>query len=171
MIDISIETGRRPLLGLGIDTLHPESIMVLMALRQLAQRSTRPAIPAIVAGGEGELWLFTGLLWQSTTHVAGPAPAIYGGNDLATYAAVLNISALPAPVGDPALPAGMAWMLTPTAVPGSERSDLTYLPFVLRSPLFTPVTLTSQPATWLDQMELWAALLLATALLLAAFLL
>jgi hypothetical protein len=172
IVEINTEMGRRPLLGIGVDTLQPESLLILLALARLARRTAGPLPPRFVAGGEGELWLFTNLLWQSSGHGVRSKhgiAAIYGGSDFATYAATLNISALPMAASHPVLPPGMAWMLTPTAMPGSERSDLVYLPFVLRSPLFAPITVPPPPATWLDRLELWAALLLAAALVLAAF--
>jgi hypothetical protein len=122
-------------------------------------------------GGEGSQWLLATAQWQeratssSQQHSFG---VIYAGSDLATYAASLNIHApLAADPGGPFLSPGMAWMLTPTALPGSEQSDLEFLPFVLADPIFAPVSAPPVQAGWMEQLEMWAVLLLAIGLLLA----
>lgn len=173
VVEIGNETGRRPLIGLGRDPFHPENALALVALHRLARRPVGLIEPRFVVGGEGELWLLAAMQWRTRAGHALSTDGfnlVYAGKSLATYAASLTLNAPPASRG-PMLSPGMAWMLTPTAVPGSERSDLEDLPFVLAEPLFVPVIAPPVAPDWLDRLETWGVLLLAVGLLLAAWLL
>jgi hypothetical protein len=175
MAEIGAESGRLPLIGLGVDSFHTENLLFLLAWRRLARRSTGLLDPRLVVGGEGELWLMANLIWQSRRDplaVAGAHNVFYAGSDLATRAAALTVNVRPdADVGQPSLPVGMAWMLTPTALPGSGHADLEYLPFLLDESLFTPVAAPPSPSSRFDQIEIGSVIVLAVALVLAAILL
>jgi hypothetical protein len=172
-IEINSEAGRRPLIGLGMNSFQPESVLRSLAIQRLARRPAGVMDPLIVVGGEGEEWLLTVLQWQVRRgQPLQPASfaITYGGSDLATHAAILNVHTAPGPdPGGPFLPHGMAWMLSPTALPGSEHSDLEALPFLLADPLFAPVAVPPVTAHWLDQLETWVVLLFVASLLLAAW--
>ncbi len=169
--EINIETGLRPLLGLGLGGMDVESLISLLALKELARRPAGLSDAQIVVGGEGELWL-AALYLRPALHATEDANAIditYAGSDQATHAASLTIAALPASGTGPAfLPAGMAWSLTSSAVPGSERSDTEYLPFQQRGATFAPVSAASSSAAWSDRIEAWIVLAVAFALVVAA---
>jgi hypothetical protein len=175
MAEIGAEAGRLPVIGLGVDSFHTESLLFLLAWRRLARRSTGLLDPRLVVGGEGELWLMASLIWQSRRDpliLTGAHNVFYAGSDLATRAAMLTVNARPdADVGRASLPAGMAWMLTPTALPGSGHMDLEHLPFLLDESLFTPVVAPPSPFSWFEQIEIGSVILLAVALGLAAILL
>jgi hypothetical protein len=175
IIEINNEAGRRPVISLGMNSFHPESVLRLLAMQQLARRPAGIIDPLVAVGGEGEEWLLAVLQWQARggqpLEPDGFAVA-YAGSDLATHAATLNIHTAPGPdPGGPILPPGMAWMLTPTALPGSEQSDPEALPFLLADTLFTPVAAPPVTPHWLDQLETWVVLLVVASLLLAAWLL
>lgn len=172
--EIDIESGRRPLVGLGLGNVDAESLLTLLALQRFAQRTGALAEPQVVAG-DGDLWL-SALLLRPPTHEDAPSSfdVIYAGGDVATHAASLTITTAvhTAPFTGPGampLPPGMAWMLTPTALPGSERADLEFLPLAQNGAPFAPVSAPQATSPhWIDQVEAWAVLLLALALLLAA---
>lgn len=168
--EVDLESGRRPLLGLGLGNVDAESLVGLLAVQRFGQRAAALAEPQVVTGGDGDLWLSALLLRPPADDETPPAFSVsYGGNDVATHAAALTIAAPPPSAGAPTLPAGMAWALTPTALPGSERADLEFLPFVQDSATFAPVSpSTSASSHWIDQVEAWAVLLLVLALLLTA---
>lgn len=164
---IAFEAGDRPLLCLGWDALHPDSALGLLALQRLATKPFVKARPWIVAGGEAELWFLATLtppIGDSRTEEGG---VIFGGADVATFAATLNT--LIAPNWDrpqPHLSPGFAWLLAPTSLPGAGRSELEYLPFALAQDLFTPQVAREEAATQGATLEQWAALLLLLALIL-----
>lgn len=173
MAEIGAEAGRLPVIGLGVDSFHTESLLFLLAWRRLAHRSTGLLDPRLVVGGEGELWLMASLIWQSRRDplaVAGAHNVFYAGSDLATRAAALTVNTRP-DADQPSLPVGMVWMLTPTAHLGSGHTDLEHLPFLLDESLFTPVAAPPSPPTWIDQIEIGSVIVLAVALVLAAILL
>lgn len=173
-LEIGSEAGQRAVIGLGLESVQAEQVLVLLALRRLAHRPVGLADPVILVGGEGDLWLLSAMQWHRRPPAlsrAGQLNLVFAGSDVATYAAIANISAPSgAPPGGPLLPPGMAWALTPTALPGSERSDLSYLPFVLADDLFVPSVVPPVPSTWLDRVEVWATIVLVLGLLLAAWL-
>lgn len=161
-LEMALEAGEKPVLALGWDTLHPDSAFSLAALHRLARRRPGAVEPWIVAGGEGDLWLLGAAQWQTE----GQARALYGGNDSATFAASLTLAEPgPTDVAGPALPTGMGWMLTPTAAPGSARSEGEYLPFALALDDFSPLPAPDLPPDWIEQVEGWGVALLALALL------
>lgn len=170
MADTAAETGETPLIALGIDSLHPDSGLGLLALSRIARRSLGPQNPVVVAGGEGELWLLGTLLWQRPAGGtdAPPDQVLYAGGDAATHAAALNTAVRP--VDAAVLPPGMAWMLSPTATPGAERSDVELLPLALAEEDFVPQAIGPDAADWLAQLERWLGLLLALGLLIGAVL-
>lgn len=175
MAEVGAEAGRLPIIGLGIDSFHPQGLLLLMAWRRLARRSTGLLDPHLVVGGDGELWLMASLIWQSRRDplaVAGAHHVFYGGSDLATRAAALTTTA-PADgeIRQSSLPVGMAWMVTPVALPGSGYTDPEHLPFLLDEPLFSFVSAPPSPSSLFAQIEQWAGILLAVALVLAVFLL
>jgi hypothetical protein len=175
MVEIGAESGKLSVVGLGVESLQPESLLCLLAWRRLALRSTGMLDPRLVVGGEGELWLMASLIWQSRRDplaVAGAHHVFYAGPDLATRAAALTVTS-PAHAGVrvPSLPVGMAWMLTPVSLPGSGQADVEQLPFLLDESLFTPVSTPVSPSSPFDPIELWAVILLVVALVLAALLL
>lgn len=168
--EIDIESGRRPLVGLGLGNVDAESLLALLAVQRFAQRAAALAEPQVVAG-DGDLWL-SALMLRPPTDDDSPSTfdVVYGGGDVATHAASLTISAAPHIwPGIAPLPSGMAWMLTPTALPGSERADLEFLPLAQNGAPFAPVSMPKATSPhWIDQMEAWAMLVLALALLVAA---
>lgn len=166
-LEIALEAGETPVLALGLDTLHPDSATPLVALHRLASSRPGAVEPWVVAGGEGDLWLLGAVQWPQ----GKGGGALYGGNDGATFAASLNLAASgQGGVMGGALPLGMGWMLTPTAAPGSERSEAEYLPFALAPDEFSPLPAPAAPADWIERVEGWAVALLALGLLLAALL-
>jgi hypothetical protein len=174
MAEIGAEAGRLPVVGLGVDSFHTEGLLFLLAWQRLARRSTGLLDPHLVVGGEGELWLMASLIWQSRRDplaVTGAHNVFYAGSDLATRAAALTVNAPPdSDSGRSLLPAGMAWMLTPTALPGGGYADPEHLPFLLEPSLFTPVGAPPLSSSWFDQIETWAVIGLAVALVLSALL-
>ncbi|MBX2998689.1 MAG: hypothetical protein KF893_09295 [Caldilineaceae bacterium] len=172
--EIGAEEGRLPVIGVGVGSFHAEGLLFLLAWRRLARRSTGMLDPRLVVGGEGELWLMASQIWQSRQDplaVAGTHHIFYAGSDVATRAAALTVNTRPnAEFGQPFLPTGMAWMLTPTALAGSGRADLEHLPFFLNEPLFMAVAAPPAPSSWIDGFEALAVVALAVALVLAALL-
>lgn len=172
--EIDIESGRRPLVGLGLGNVDAQSLVALLAVQRFAQKAGALAEPQVVAG-DGDLWL-SALMLRPPIHEDIPSSfdVTYAGGDVATHAASLNIATAQhtAPItrsGTAPLPPGMAWMLTPTAFPGSERADLEFLPLVQNGAPFAPVSAPQAALPhWIDQVEAWAVLILALALLVAA---
>lgn len=168
-VEIGIEAGQRPLLSLGMAGFQPESLSGWLASARLARRSATLRDPLVLVGGDGDLWWATTLQW-SRSRTSAKSPLLwYAGADWATYAASLSIARPPDAAESHMLPAGMAWMLTPTSMPGSEPIDLTFLPCLLADDLFVPAPVPVTRSTWVDQGEMWATLLLVVALLLAAW--
>lgn len=163
-LEMALEAGENPVIALGWDTLHPDSLFGLAALHRLANNRPGAVVPWIVAGGEGDLWLLGAMQWRRE----GAAGPLYGGNDSTTFAATLNLAEAGGQTGQ-RLPGGMAWLLTPTATPGSERSEGEYLPFALAPEDFSPLPAPSADPDWTEKAEGWASALLALGLLLAAF--
>ncbi len=177
LLETGLEAGDSPVLALGWDTLHPDSFFSVAALNHLSHHRPGAINPWVVAGGEGGLWLMGANQWPRTEF----GGAVYGGNDCVTYAASLTLAEPPRSGldGSAGLPLGMAWMLTPTAAPGSERSEGEYLPFALAPDEFSFSSLLrplsdpdSSPSAldWIAGAEHWAAILLVLGLLVAAFL-
>lgn len=170
-LEIGLEAGETPVLSLGWDTLHPDSLFTLTALGGLAHRRPGAVDPRVVAGGEGDLWLLGTTQWPPGgrgAHVRRGG-VLYAGNDSATFAASLTLAEAPgSDLSGPALPLGMAWLLTPTAAPGTERSEGEYLPFALAPDEFSPLPVPPTPSDWLARLEGWSIALLAVGLLVAA---
>ncbi|MEZ4836377.1 MAG: hypothetical protein R2873_31020 [Caldilineaceae bacterium] len=140
--EIDIESGRRPLVGVGLGNVDAESVTALLAVQRFARRAGGLGQPQVLAGGDGDVWL-SALLLRPLAEDDTPSSfdVIYAGGDAATHAASLTIATSSATMlGPKPLPPGMAWMLTPTALPGSERGDLEYLPFVEEGAPFAPVS-------------------------------
>jgi len=168
-LEIALEAGETPVLALGWDTLHPDSAFALAALHGLARRRPGAVDPWIVAGGEGDLWLLGATQWPKETWGSTRGGALYAGNDGATFAASLTLAESPRTgPGRASLPTGMAWMLTPTAAPGAERSEGEYLPFALAADEFSPLPVPDSTPDWVERMESWSMTLLALGLLLVA---
>ncbi len=168
-----LEAGRPAVLALGLTELRPDELASLQALNRLSRYPLGVAQPRIVVGGEGSRWLLALLQWQPRQGLPPGLAVWYGGNDLATYAASLNLAeAFPRPpLLGPLLAPGMAWMLTPLAAPGSEEEALEQLPFALAGPLFRPGSpLPPGEADWSARLEAGLAVLLALALILATLL-
>ena len=164
-LEMALEAGETPVLALGWDTLHPDSFFALAALGELARRRPGAVDPQIVAGGEGDLWLLGGIQW-SPNRSGG---VVYGGNDSATFAASLTLAeSTDSVLAGPNLPLGMAWLLTPTAAPGSGRSEGEYLPFALAQDEFSPLPAPPRASDWVTWLEGWAIALLAVGLLVGA---
>ena len=170
-LEMALEAGETPVLALGWDTLHPDSIFPLAALGELARRRPGAVDPRIVAGGEGDLWLLGATQWlqgQRGTHERRGG-VLYAGNDSATFAASLTLAEPPgSTLSGPGLPLGMAWLLTPTAAPGAERSEGEYLPFALAPDEFAPLPAPPTATDWVARLEGWAIALLAIGLLVGA---
>ncbi len=170
-LEMALEAGETPVLTLGWDTLHPDSIFPLAALGGLARHRPGAVEPWVVAGGEGDLWLLGVSQWPSGrrgTHTRRGG-ILYAGNDSATFAASLTLAEPPhSALSAPALPLGMAWLLTPTAAPGAERSEGEYLPFALTPDEFAPLTGPPSTPDWVAKLEGWSFALLAIGLLVAA---
>lgn len=163
---IALEAGDKPLLCLGWDALHPDSVLSLLALQRLAARPSAMARPWIVAGGEAELWLLAALSPPLTGPQTGEGGVLFGGADMGVFAAALNTVAPPNRTRPQQhLLPGMAWMLAPTGLPGAARSELEFLPFALAPDLFTPQAAQETDAQGVD-VERWAALLLLVGLIL-----
>lgn len=164
-LEMALEAGETPVLALGCDTLRPDSAFALDALHRLARSRPGAVDPWVVAGGEGDLWLLGATQWQKERQ----GGAIYGGNDSATFAATLTLAESGRTDGaGTTLPAGMAWMLTPTATPGAERSEGEYLPFALAQDEFSPLPVSETSSDWIERLENWGVALLALGLLVTA---
>lgn len=133
-LDSGQEAGHSTLLPLGQDTLHPDSGFILLALSRIVRRSGGRQAPILCAGGDGDFWLLTLMLWRRRSSDSGRNRSIpvYGGGDGGTYAAHLNIVQ---PGGEhlysELLSPGHLWLTNPVALPGSERSDVEFVPFAL----------------------------------------
>ena len=175
-LEMGLEAGETPVLALGWDTLHPDSLFPLAGLDELARRRPGAVDPRVVAGGEGDLWLLGTTQWPQERRGTHPrrGGVLYAGNDSATFAASLTLAEAfgaersGAERSGPSLPLGMAWLLTPTAAPGTERSEGEYLPFALAPDEFSPLPVPPAPSDWLARLEGWAIVLLAVGLLVAA---
>lgn len=170
-LEMGLEAGETPVLALGWDTLHPDSLFPLAGLDDLARRRPGAVDPRVVAGGEGDLWLMGAIHWPTGRRGTHPSRGgvLYAGNDSATFAASLTLAeASSAERSGPSLPLGMAWLLTPTAAPGTERSEGEYLPFALAPDEFSPLPVPPTSSDWLARLEGWAIVLLAIGLLVAA---
>ena len=164
-LEMALEAGETPVLALGWDTLHPDSIFARAALGGLARRRPGAVDPLVVAGGEGDLWLLGTTQWPRGRR----GGVVYAGNDSATFAASLTLAGSPGSgLSGPTLPLGMAWLLTPTAAPGAERSEGEYLPFALTPDEFAPLPAPSTAPDWVARLEGWSIVLLAVGLLVAA---
>ncbi|MBX3052951.1 MAG: hypothetical protein KF753_15825 [Caldilineaceae bacterium] len=164
-LETALEAGETPVLALGWDTLHPDSLLPLAALDGLAHRRPGAIDPWVVAGGEGVLWLLGAARWPQGRR----GGALYAGNDTTTFAASLTLTESPRSAhAGINLPMGMAWMLTPSAVPGAERAEGEYLPFALAPDEFTPLSAPAEPSDWIGGLQNWAVALLALGYLLLA---
>ncbi len=169
-----LEAGRPAVLALGLTELRPDELASIQALNRLSRYPLGVAQPRIVVGGEGSRWLLALLQWQPRQGLPPGLAVWYGGNDLATYAASLNLAETPDRLGiflGGGLSPGMAWMLTPLAAPGSEEEALEQLPFALAESLFRPgPPPPPSQADWSARLEAVLAVLLALALILATLL-
>lgn len=169
-IDMGAEAGQRPLIGMGTGSLQPETVLPLLATAWMARRATHLRDPLLLVGGDGDLWWLAALQWSQKRTAAQTTLLWYAGADLATYAASANIARLSSSVDLSMRPPGMAWMTTPTALPGSQSANLAFLPCFLADDLFVPAPVPTAQPSWPDSIEFWLTLLLVIALLLATWL-
>jgi hypothetical protein len=173
ILDKGAEAGQIPLIGLGMRSLDLYSLPDLAALRWLARRRLGPRAPHAVIGGDGSLWLLT-LLQAGRTSGLSPTLSVgFGGADVATYAASLDLLAPRRRESDHLwgrawLSPGMQWLLGPASQPGSGATGPESLPFVLDRQTFSQWALPS-PRGHLrsDRLFSWAAWILVVALLAA----
>jgi hypothetical protein len=177
---IAQEMGGPALLSLGLEPVHTEALTTLLALRQTLRRQQPAALPWVLVGGEGEIWLIASLLGagpqpfspQAVTPMTGQSQpqfraTLFAGSDPATYAASLLITAPDAPVLRPSLlPQGMVWMLTAAGLPGGYSSGVAELPFALMAAP-PPDPMPSRPSL-AEGISAWLTLLFALALILWA---
>lgn len=167
-LEMALEAGRTPVLSLGRDSLHPDSLWSLLVMDGLSRRRPGAVDSWVVSGGEGVFWQIGAGLWERGRQ----GGVLYGGNDGATFAASLTLCETPpSGPGWGTLPAGMAWMLTPTAVLGAEGAEGEYLPFVLAEEDFAPLSAPAPQGDWLGQVEGWSVALLALGILIVALIL
>lgn len=191
LADTANENGETPLFAVGLDYLYRNSWLNLLALSRIARQNLGPQHPTIVAGGEGWLWLFAMLVWRpdiggyrhsrgadagttSERETEGQSEGIddagrtilFAGPDSALYAAVLNLAA---PRSDrPAIPPGLNWSESLSGHVSVEGADLELLPALVTQE-FMPDPAPPRADAWLQKGERWASLVLALALLAAAF--
>lgn len=182
-VDTAVEHGRTPALSLGLGAPIRHSGLGLLALGRVARQHLGPQNPVVIAGGDGWLWLLATLIWRPAVRrsaaVAQPAGdqtrgvddasrlVLYAGADSALYAASHNIAALDS---DPAaLPPGLDWTASPSAVPAAEGSESELLAQTLVPESHAPTGPEPDALDWLQKAGGWAAGLLALGLLAAAF--
>ena len=182
LADTAVEHGQTPSLSLGLGTRFRHSGLGLLALGRVARQHLGPRNPVVIAGGDGWLWLLATLVWRPA---AGHGTAIgqaageqtqgvddasrlvlYAGADSALYAASHNIAAFDSDAA--ALPRGLDWTASPTAIPGAEgtESELLAQTFVPES--HAPAGSETDAHDWLQKAGGWAGGLLALGLLAAA---
>lgn len=172
-IETKLEAGATPLLVVGTSALALSGASTLLAYQQLAAERTDITSPLLIAGGSSALWL--GLLLAPSTNRAAPLPTVvYGGPDLATYAAsVMTLSS--GTMAAPALvqtgtPPAVADFFAPRLAP-ALTVPWEALPFVEtgespRPALAGPMAISDPTGDWIA----WGALLLALCLVLSALL-
>lgn len=183
LADTAVEHGQTPSLSLGLGTRFSHSGLGLLALGRVARQHLGPRNPVVIAGGDGWLWLLATLVWRPAVgHGATIGQAageqtqgvddasrlvLYAGPDSALYAASQNIAAFDSDAA--ALPPGLDWTASPTAIPGAEvtESELLAQTFVPES--HTPAGTEPDAHDWLQEAGGWAGGLLALGLLAAAF--
>ncbi|MDE0069372.1 MAG: hypothetical protein OXO48_06625 [Caldilineaceae bacterium] len=181
--DTAVEHGQTPALSLGLGAPFRHSCLGLLALGRVAHQHLGPQNPVVIAGGDGWLWLLASLVWRPAARqratVARPAGdqtrgvddasrlVLYSGADSALYAASHNIAALDS---DPAaLPPGLDWTASPTAVPAAEGSESELLAQIFVPENHAPNGSEPDAHDWLQKAGGWAGGLLALGLLAAAF--
>lgn len=182
LADTAVEHGQTPTLALGLGTLFRHSGLGLLALGKVSRRQLGPQNPVVIAGGDGWLWLLATLVWRPTArHGAAIGKAageptqgvddasrlvLYAGADSALYAASHNIAALDSDAA--AMPPGLDWTASPTAIPGAESSESDLLAQTLIPEAHAPAGLEPDAHDWLQKVGAWAGSLLAFGLLAAA---
>ncbi len=177
ILEQSLEAGQTPVIGLGLDELQPDAVVLLQALGHLSGRRFGAVDPLFAVGGEGPLWLLALANWQRTGVELAPGESFwYGGNDVTTYAATLDIltpenGRANGNITGANIQLGMQWMLYPASLPGAGSRGLEWQPFAMVEPFFSQTGAEAAPERdWLDGAESWLALLLAVGLVIAALL-
>ncbi len=136
-----LEAGRVPLLVLGAGSTGLDALPALAALAGLDDERTGLANPAVLAGGDGGLWLLAAMQRprRIRPQAGGDAarraqavqervpPALFTGPDPALHAAALNLAAqwvTPTPVARSVgqgerVPPGLAWAIFPARSTGA----------------------------------------------------
>lgn len=175
-IDESLEAGDALLIELGVSQRALPELPSLVALEALVAKRTDFAIPWLLAGGDGVIWM-AALLSTAVGGGAAQSPAIiplYGGADQATYIATL--ATLPGvarqlPDGSATsnatdLPIALHSLLLPTTQPGVAPRWLS-LPFVLLEQASTSVsngetvggeTVTASQDLWVQWLTLFTVI-------------
>ncbi|GEM_PF-4095328 len=162
VLEQAVEAGRRPLLGLGPDGIHPDALQGLPTLIALRRQASGPLAPRWVVA-EAELWFLAARAWAP-----GPvdAPVLFAGNDRVTFVASADIAEPERPVS--AWPAGLAWSTGGEALPGA-RIEPEQLPVLLAAQLH-PDRPSIPTSGWFERLLAWSALVLAAGLVAVAWL-
>lgn len=159
ILEEAVEAGRRPLLALGPDAVHPEGLANLPVLTVLHGQVRGPLAPYWIAG-EADLWFLAGLAWSPWPT---DSPVLYAGNDRATFVAAADIATPEPDTRD--WPPGLVWSLLPQTLPGARTE-----------PEQIPLTLAAQegpippPTDRWSRVQAWLALAVGLAMLIAAWL-
>ncbi|RIK40185.1 MAG: hypothetical protein DCC55_15820 [Chloroflexi bacterium] len=118
MLEVALEKGQNPLLNLGAGAGLLESLPVLVALHAFAQERRDITSPTVVVGGAPVAWL-AALLHEpgSALHPSPPLQVVYGGPDVATHIASVELLAPPAHGAQ--IPAGLMTLLAPATQTGA----------------------------------------------------
>ncbi len=194
-----LEAGRVPLIVLGAGSPGLDALPALSALAGVDDERTGLANPAVLAGGDGGLWLLA--LMQRPRRVRPQAggdaarrvqaiqeqvpPALFTGPDPALHAAALNLAAQSVTqtavvnaggVGE-SVPPGLAWTLFPARATGAVN-QWAWLPWESLGPPANPDPIpdpspdpgTAPVAAPAGVLTAYAGLFLALGLLLTALL-
>ncbi len=162
VLEQAVEAGRRPLLGLGPDAIHPDALQGLSTLIALRRQASGPLAPRWVVA-EAELWFLAALAWAPWPV---DAPVLFAGNDRVTFVASADIAEPERPVST--WPTGLAWSTDGEALPGA-RIEPEQIPVLLAEQLHPDRSSAPMPG-WFERLLAWSALLLAVGLVAVAWL-
>ncbi len=162
VLEQAVEAGRRPLLALGPDAVHPDALQGLPTLMALRRRTPGPLAPRWVVA-EAELWFLAALAWAPWP---ADAPAIFAGSDRVTFMASADIAEPERPGST--WPTGLAWSTDAGALPGA-RVEPEQVPILLAEQIHPDRPSAPAPG-WFERLLAWSALILAAGLVAVAWL-